>query len=333
MYYIVLHRRKEVYMEAENTLAKNLTSAGEKAAYDNACKRLLANKVILAWIMKSCLKEYTDCSIQEIAEKYIEGEPEIAKIAVHPDETNRETGESIHGASNEDSTITEGTIKYDIRFFAIAPSSGEVIRLILNVEAQNDFYPGYPIIKRAIYYGSRMISAQYGTVFAESHYKKIRKVYSIWICLDPPKYRQNSINRYRIIEENMIGTVKEKEQEYDLITIIMICLGTKEDDHYSGILKLLDTLLSSEIEPETKKQILKEDFEIAMTTEIESEVAAMCNLSDGIERKGEEKGTKKTKLQDIQNLMKNLKLSMEQAMTALEVPEAEQEKYADMLKE
>ena len=52
-----------------------------------------------------------------------------------------------------------------------------------------------------------------------------------------------------------------------------------------------------------------------------------------IERKGEEKGTKKTKLQDIQNLMKNLKLSMEQAMTALEVPEAEQEKYADMLKE
>ncbi len=48
---------------------------------------------------------------------------------------------------------------------------------------------------------------------------------------------------------------------------------------------------------------------------------------------GEEKGTKKTKLQDIQNLMKNLKFSMEQAMTALEIPEAEQEKYADMLKE
>ncbi len=61
--------------------------------------------------MKSCLKEYTDCSIQEIAKKYIEGKPQIAKIAVHPDETNRETGESIHGTSNEDSTITEGTIK------------------------------------------------------------------------------------------------------------------------------------------------------------------------------------------------------------------------------
>lgn len=121
------------------------------------------------------------------------------------------------------------------------------------------------------------------------------------------------------------------------MTVIIICLETKEATHYSGILKLLDTLLFSELEPETKKQILKEDFDIAMTTEIESEVMAMCNLSDGIERKGievgEERGTKKTKLQDIQNLMKNLKLSMEQAMTALEVPEAEQEKYAYILKE
>ena len=70
----------------------------------------------------------------------------------------------------------------------------------------------------------------------------------------------------------------------------------------------------------------------------------MCNLSDGIERKGieirkeisegigEERGTKNTKLQDIQNLMKNLQLSLEQAMTVLEVPEAERKKYADMLK-
>ena len=191
-------------MELENTLSKNITSAGDKASYDNACKRLLGNKIILAWIMKSCLQEYEDCSIQDIAEKYIEGEPEIAKVAVHPDETNQETGEFIHGISNEDNTVTEGTIRYDIRFFAVVPSSEEMIRLIINVEAQNEFYPGYPIIKRAIYYGSRMISAQYGTVFTESHYEKIRKVYSIWVCLSPPQNRRNSINKYLIQEENII---------------------------------------------------------------------------------------------------------------------------------
>ncbi len=55
-----------------------------------------------------------------------------------------------------------------------------MIRLIINIEAQNDFYPGYPLIKRGIYYCSRMISAQYGTEFKNSHYENIKKVYSIW---------------------------------------------------------------------------------------------------------------------------------------------------------
>ena len=30
------------WMRAESTLAKMISTAGEKAAYDNACKRLLA---------------------------------------------------------------------------------------------------------------------------------------------------------------------------------------------------------------------------------------------------------------------------------------------------
>lgn len=61
-------------MEIENILAKNITAAGEKAAYEAACKRLLANKIILAWIMKSCLEEHKDYRINEIAEKYYRGE-------------------------------------------------------------------------------------------------------------------------------------------------------------------------------------------------------------------------------------------------------------------
>ena len=104
-------------MEIENILAKNITAAGEKAAYDAACKRLLANKVILAWIMKSCMEEYEAHSINEIAERYIEGIPQIAEAAVNPDEDGYEGSEQIRGAKNEDSTIQEGTITYDIRFW------------------------------------------------------------------------------------------------------------------------------------------------------------------------------------------------------------------------
>ncbi len=274
-------------MNTDTTIAKNIRVADEKASYDAACKRLLSEKIILAWIMKNCLEEYRDCDVEEIAEKYIEGTPQVGEVAVAADETNRVS--MIQGAGNEDTSLTEGTVTYDIRFFAIAPVSGELIRLIINIEAQNDFYPGYPLIKRGIYYCSRMISAQYGTEFANSHYENIKKVYSIWICMNPPKSRENSITRYYIAEENLVGSVKERKADYDLMAAVMICLG-KEGDSGTDLLKLLNVLLSTETGSQDKCQILEEDFHIRMTLALESEVSLMCNLSKGVEEKGIRKG-------------------------------------------
>ena len=274
-------------MNTDTTIAKNIRVADEKASYDAACKRLLSEKIILAWIMKNCLEEYRDCDVEEIAEKYIEGTPQVGEVAVAADETNRVS--MIQGAGNEDTSLTEGTVTYDIRFFAIAPVSGELIRLIINIEAQNDFYPGYPLIKRGIYYCSRMISAQYGTEFTNSHYENIKKVYSIWICMNPPKSRENSITRYYIAEENLVGSVKERKADYDLMAAVMICLG-KEGDSGTDLLKLLNVLLSTETGSQDKCQILEEDFHIRMTQTLESEVSLMCNLSKGVEEKGIEKG-------------------------------------------
>lgn len=315
-------------MEVENTLAKNITIADNKAAYDAACKRLLANKVILAWIMKSCLEEYRDFEVDEIAKKYIEAIPQITKVAVNPDEEVEQHSEQIKGAKTEDSTIKEGTITYDIRFYALVPQSEELVSLIINVEAQNNFYPGYPIVKRGIYYCSRMISSQYGVEFTDAHYERIKKVYSIWICANPPKYRENTIARYVIQEENLVGDIAERKENYDLFTVVMICLGHDGDDRYTGILKLLDVLLSSEKEPEEKKKILQNDFHIKMTKILESEVQAVCNLSKGVEENGIKKGI----LVSIQNLMESMDWTAEQAMKALKIPETEQEIYVDNLK-
>ncbi len=274
-------------MNTDTTIAKNIRVADEKANYDAACKRLLSEKIILAWIMKNCLEEYRDCDVEEIAERYIEGTPQVGEVAVAPDESNCVS--MIQGAGNEDTSLTEGTIFYDIRFLAIAPVSAELIRLIINIEAQNDFYPGYPLIKRGIYYCSRMISAQYGTEFTNSHYENIKKVYSIWICMNPPKSRENSITRYYIAEENLAGSVKERKADYDLMAAVMICLG-KEEDSGTDLLKLLNVLLSTETGSQDKCQILEEDFHIRMTLALESEVSLMCNLSKGVEEKGIEKG-------------------------------------------
>ena len=42
-----------------------------------SCKRLLANKIILAWIMKHCMEEYHECSIAYIVEMAENGEADM----------------------------------------------------------------------------------------------------------------------------------------------------------------------------------------------------------------------------------------------------------------
>lgn len=193
-------------MEQKTTLSQSIDIVQQKEKYDTACKKVLGEKIILAWIMKHTMKEYAEYNVQEIVEQFIVGEPKVGEVSVLPDETN---APKITGTGVEDSSMTEGSITYDIQFRAVFPKSMEVTQMVINVEAQNNFYPGYPIIKRGIYYCARMISSQYGTVFTKSHYEKIQKVYSVWICMNPPKERGNTITEYSLTEKHHVGKVEE----------------------------------------------------------------------------------------------------------------------------
>ena len=270
-------------------MAQGLRTTDDSAGYDAACKRVLSEKAILARIMKACLAEYQDCPVRDIEEKYIEGQPQVSSVPVLPDEE----GTMISGLDTEDKSVYEGTVTYDIRFRAIAPSSGEPIGLIVNVEAQNKYYTGYPLAKRGIYYCSRMISSQYGREFTDSHYEKLKKVYSIWICMKPPKNRGNTINRYRLIEEHLAGEAVEPVQNYDLLSMIVLCLGGPEAEHYEGVIRMLDVLLSRKTSEAEKRKILRDDYDIRMTQTMEQEVSVMCNLSEGIMEEGIAKGMAK----------------------------------------
>lgn len=315
-------------MTRATTIATTIEAAADKAKYDTACKQILAEKIILAWIMKSTMREYVSISIQEIADKYIAGIPQIAEASVLPDETNVS---KISGTGVEDVTVTEGTVTFDIRFEAVLPSTGEQIGLIVNVEAQNDFYPGYPLIKRGVYYCSRMISSQYGTEFTNSHYERIKKVYSIWICMNPPKSRENTITSYSLSESNIVGNVQEETANYDLLTVIMICLGNQKDTEQKGLLRLLDVLLSSDTDTVQKKKILSDDFDIPMTQQFERRISEMCNLSEGVLQQGIEQGIEQGILTSIKNLMETLHLTADQAMDALKISASDRKKYISLI--
>ena len=59
----------------------------------------------------------------------------------------------------------------------------------------------------------------------------------------------------------------------------------------------------------------------------------MCNFSQGVWEKGMEAGATQTMLNSIQNLMETLGLTIEQAMSALRVPDADRPKYLERLSE
>ena len=310
-------------------LAHTIAQTDYEARYDRAAKKLLANKLVLAHILKDCVKEYQACSIMDIAQKYIEGEPEVGTTGVYMDDSNSHEQPDIkpetvvtqaaevqamnaqamntqvtkvQGMGNEDISQNEGTVYYDVRFNAIAPSTEEHgnIRLIINAEAQNRFKPKYPLTKRAVYYGSRLISAQNGTVFTKSDYQKLLKVYSIWICVNPAKKFRNTITRYSLKPETIIGNAVEAPENYDLINIVMVCLGKMEEWNDNNLIKFLGVLFQNELSAREKKDILGRDFNIPMTETFESEVDDMCNLSQGVAEEAMQKGIEKGRQEGIQ---------------------------------
>ena len=88
----------------------------------------------------------------------------------------------------------------------------------------------------------------------------------------------------------MIGNAAEKSENYDLMSVVTICLGKPDAENYTGILKFLDVLLSSSRGAAEKKKILEEEFGVAMSEELEREVLIMCNLSQGVKAEGREEG-------------------------------------------
>ena len=68
----------------ETYLSANIETAYIKAWYDEAAKRLLCDKYILAWIIISVIDEYKDCSVQYVRGCLIEGDVRTMSETVNP---------------------------------------------------------------------------------------------------------------------------------------------------------------------------------------------------------------------------------------------------------
>jgi len=247
--------------------------------------------VILAEILKRCVKEFQEYDRQFIVRKCIMDSIQVDEVSVDPDVEDVDA--SIVGADTEDTSRKEDLVRYDVVFDACIPETGEVIRLIINIEIQMKTNPGYPLITRAIYYLARLVSRQKGIVFMKSDYGKIRKVYSIWICPAPGRKSQSSITQYGFAQEQILGSVDEPVRNYDKMTALLIHLGDEGYEKEADIIRLLNALLSVRKPVEQRREILEKEFHIPLTEEIKEGMQDMCNFGESVLRYGEERGEKR----------------------------------------
>ena len=52
-------------MKEQTVLASAISTADQEAQYDDCVKKLLSEKIILAWILKECTDEFKDFPIQK----------------------------------------------------------------------------------------------------------------------------------------------------------------------------------------------------------------------------------------------------------------------------
>ena len=277
----------------DGELLKTLDATEKVQEYDENIKFILSQKIILAHILAGTVTEFQRWKPENII-PYIEGEVHVGNIRVEPGLTN--TGSKIQGSNTEDGVPGEGRITYDIKFYVRYPEiKGEekhYIKLLVDIEAQKDFHVGYDLVTRGVYYAARQVSSQKSVEFEKSDYNKIKKVYSIWICLHPPKYCENTIMRYHLQEQCMAGNASEGHFRYDLLEVIMVNLpqNIPKKDSEATLNGMLKTLFSPELSKEEIVKRLAEIYHIPKNRELEGGIQTMCNFGEAILEKGIERG-------------------------------------------
>ena len=260
-----------------------------KAKYDKNIKELLADVQILSRIVKYTVAETAHMTLDEIINCIEQNSIQIGNIPIDPGLTNTERVTTLQ---TEDATAGESYITFDLRFSLTLPHKS--VKIIINLEAQKttDFKKlGYHLENRITYYMARLISSQKQTEFFHSEYDNIKKIYSIWICLECDT---DAIDEVRLTSKNIYGIVEEL-MIFDKMSAVIVRLRNQKSRNESKnqLIAMLEDLLQDE-DSTIKKQKLQDKYDMKMTVELERRLNNMCNLSDLIEergiRLGEERG-------------------------------------------
>lgn len=287
----------------DTNLAQAVEATNNASSYDANIKFLLADKQILARILKYAVQEFKDMLIEDIMASI----GEDIEIGTRPLDAGLSNMGRVNASNTEDNIPGEGKIFFDIRFTAYHKETE--MKFLINLEAQRSSDPGklgYHLENRIIFYLARMISAQKQTEFYHSDYDSLKKVRSIWLCLDNSEDGDSIEEIY--LDRNSVYGNKKNPYNIDLMRGIIINVRNGEPikDSQNVLISMLEKLLSKS-SVEEKKRILTEEYGMIMTAELEGRMQTMCNWSEAIKEmsynEGIEKGIEKERLNAIERMI------------------------------
>ena len=316
----------------ETNLAQTVNAANNSgSAYDTNIKYLLADKQILSHILKYTVNEFQDMDIEDIL-GCIGDDIEVGERPIDAGLSNLGR---VKGTITEDNIPGEGIIYYDIRFTAYLRE--KEMKILINIEAQKstDFGKlGYHLENRIVFYLARMISAQKQTEFFHSDFDNLKKVRSIWICMDSEE-TEDSIEEIGFDRKTVFGN-KRSSYHTDLMKGIIVNIRS-EGDSSSGIavkksqnvlIAMLEELVSRKDASE-KKRILADEYGMTMTVELERRIQIMCNWSESIREQARMEGRMEGRIEAIEGMLR-VNITREQILS-MGYTEAEYEKAESVL--
>ena len=315
------YTKRRRFMNNRLKLVSTIDTKEPGKAHDEYCKKILAFKSILASIMHDQIPEYMGMPIPEI---------EACIEPIKGMEYIKRNGELL-GLNLEDIAVIGAEIRYDVFFFAKLPTKKveakkEIIGFLINMEAHGDDERHYPLISRGVYHACRILAGQknakYG--FQHTNYLDIKKVYSLWICMNHIKEKDDVVNSYKLTETCLRKEWHSPVSHYDLIEVIMIYLKKSYDDYNDGeydSMKLLNVLFNSNLPLDEIKRQLIENYGILVSEDLEQEVAEMCNLSEGIRKEAKAEERFLSAVEHVKNLMETGNIEINKALDMLKISE------------
>ena len=198
--------------------------------------------------------------------------------------------------------------------------------VIYNVEIQTANSGNLP--KRTRYYHGMI---DLNAIEKGADYSELPQSFVIFICT----FDTFGKERWKYTFQNMCREDSKLTLNDDTTKIFFNTKGTKGSisKEAKRILKFIE---SNAAEDDFTKRLAAEVQKIKENKEWKVEYMTLLmrereKYKEGY-TEGEAHGKERNTVKSIQNLMKNMQLSLEQAMAVLEVPEADHKKYADLLK-